>query len=77
MGDTTDLNCFWGAEIFQEENLARDYGASCTFPAYFVLEPGTYTLRTWKGASHVWLEKITVKEGETAVKTAVFADGEN
>ena len=74
VGDTTDLNCFWGAEVFQEENLTHDYGASCTFPAYFVLEPGTYTVRTWKGTSDVWLENVEVKEGETAVKTAVFAD---
>jgi hypothetical protein len=74
VGDTTDLNCFWGAEVFQKENLTRDYGASCTFPAYFVLEPGTYTVRTWKGSSDIWLEEVEIEEGETAVKAAVFAD---
>ena len=39
-----------------------------------MLEPGTYTARTWKGSSDIWLEKIVIKEGDTAVKTAVFAD---
>jgi len=73
VGDTTDFNCFWGAEVFQEEDLNRDYGASCSFPAHFVLQPGSYTVRAWKGPEDVWIEKVKVKEGGTSVETAVFA----
>jgi hypothetical protein len=73
VGDTTDFNCFWGAEVFQEDDLNRDYGASCSFPAHFVLQPGSYTVRVWKGPEDIWLEKVTVEEGETSVETAVFA----
>jgi hypothetical protein len=73
VGDTTDFNCFWGAEVFQEEDLNRDYGASCSFPAHFVLQPGSYTVRAWKGPEDVWIEKVKVEEGGTSVETAVFA----
>jgi hypothetical protein len=74
VGDTGDLDCFWGTEVFQKDDMTRDYGASCAFPAYFVLEPGTYTVRAWKGASETWVEDVVVTEGETVVKTVVFAE---
>lgn len=74
VGDTTDFDCFWGAEVFQGDDLNRDYGASCSFPAHFVLEPGSYTVRAWRGTDDLWMEEIEVKEGETRVETAVFRE---
>ena len=73
-GDTRDFECFWGVEVFQNEDMNRDYGASCAFPAHFVLATGTYTVRSWNGQSDVWMEGIKVVEGETTVRSAVFKE---
>jgi len=72
VGDTTDFNCFWGAEVFEGDDLNKGYGSSCVFPSYFVLRPGTYTVRLWNGTEDHWLEGVTVKEQETTVETVVF-----
>jgi len=72
VGDTAGFDCFWGVEIFHRDDLTRDYGAACSFPAYFVLEPGSYTIRIWNGEEEAWVEEVAVKEGETTVESVVF-----
>ncbi len=74
VGDTTDFNCFWGAEVFEGSDRDSDHGSSCAFPAYFVLRPGTYTVRLWNGPRDHWLEEVVVREQETTVETVTFKE---
>jgi Ca-activated chloride channel family protein len=72
VGSTEDFDCFWGVEVFSSGATGKEPVRSCAFPAYFVLEPGTYTFRTWMGESETWTEEVKVAEGETTVKSVVF-----
>ena len=72
VGSTEDFDCFWGVEVFSSGATGKEIARSCSFPAYLVLEPGTYSVRTWKGGEEAWIEEVRVSEGETTVKTVVF-----
>jgi hypothetical protein len=72
VGATGGFDCFWGVEIFDRDDLDRDSGTACSFPAYFVLSPGSYIVRAWKGTTDVWVENVKIVEGETTVKDVVF-----
>jgi hypothetical protein len=74
IGATGGFDCFWGVELFDRDDLNRDSGTACAFPAHFVLRPGTYTVRAWKGSNDVWVENVKIAEGETTVKTVVFRE---
>jgi hypothetical protein len=74
VGATGGFDCFWGVELFNRDDLNRDSGTACSFPAYFVLRPGSYTIRGWKGSNDIWVENVKIVEGETTVKTLVFRE---
>jgi len=74
VGDTSGLDCYWGVEVFAADNPLSGAGSSCAFPAYFVLPPGSYTVRVWNGEREHWLDDVRVRKGKTAVEKVAFKE---